>query len=270
MKTHQQIHHSWIGTYTVMGIIQDLGNGNLSGPPPQCHPPSRNKALVRPSYGKPMVHSPLIRPLFLGGTVALGGEVPLRLPWLDPGVFDARSPSLPIRRWRNAASAAGRTSLSQHLDMMDRCFFPVKLCFSQIDSWVFFRNPPKEGPEPILKSKWSWRASRYIYVYVIHICMVAAHLGLSKEPLGSCTVPKQGLPKTVYSEKSTGCLLHLLSHRFKWSNLQHVWRIPYFKRKKKHHFLIHQLVVWHAWIPNSNKLVVKSHTQAATIFPLNT
>lgn len=33
MKTHQKIHHSWIDTYTVMGIIQDLGNGNLSGPP---------------------------------------------------------------------------------------------------------------------------------------------------------------------------------------------------------------------------------------------
>ena len=90
MKTHQKIHHSWIGTYTVMGIIQDLGNGNLSGLPPQCHPPSRNKALVRPSYGKPMVHSPLIRPLFLGGTVALGGRFPLgshdwTLVFLTPG-----------------------------------------------------------------------------------------------------------------------------------------------------------------------------------------
>jgi len=43
---------------------------NLRGPP-QCHPPPRNKALVRPGLG-----SPLIRPYF-AGRLALGGSVPL-------------------------------------------------------------------------------------------------------------------------------------------------------------------------------------------------
>ena len=34
---------------------------------PPMPPPPRNKALVRLYYGKPMVHSPLIWPYFLGG-----------------------------------------------------------------------------------------------------------------------------------------------------------------------------------------------------------
>lgn len=191
------------------------------------------------------------------------GEVPLRFPWLDPGVFDARSPSLPIRRWRNAASAAGRTSLSQHLDV----FFPVKLCFSPIDSWVFSRKPPKEGPEAILKANGhEGLPGIYIYIYVIHICMVAAHLGLSK---------RNGWDPALFQNRVFR-KVQRLSLTSSFPSIQMIkptkyWRIPISTEKTKHRFLIHQLVVWHdAWIPNFNKLVVKSHTQAATIFPLNT
>ncbi len=44
-----------------------LNHGNLRGPP-QCYAtPPRNKALIRPYLGKPLVNSPLIRPYFLGG-----------------------------------------------------------------------------------------------------------------------------------------------------------------------------------------------------------
>ena len=45
----------------------------LQGDPPMP-PLPRNKALIRPYQGKPMVNSPLIRPYFLGG-VALGGSL---------------------------------------------------------------------------------------------------------------------------------------------------------------------------------------------------
>lgn len=106
-------------------------------------------------------------------------------------------------------------------------FFPVKLCFSPIDCWFLFN--PKEDPEPI-QSK----------VYMYSICSTYSH-GRSpswfiKGTVGILHCSKTRSSKTVYSEKSTGCPLHLLSHRFKWSNLQHVWRIPYFNRKKKTSF----------------------------------
>lgn len=105
----------------------------------------------------------------------------------------------------------------------------------------------------------------YIYIYVIHVCMVAAHLGLSKEPLGSCTVPKQGL------QKSPQVVFYIFFPIDSNDQTYNMFEGSLISTEVKHRFLIHQLVVWHdAWIPNFNKLVVKSHTQAATIFPLNT
>lgn len=106
-------------------------------------------------------------------------------------------------------------------------FFPVKLSFSPIDSWVFFKNPPKEGPEPILKAN-GHEGLPGIYIYICNTCL---H-GRSPSWFIKGTVGILHCSKTRSSEKSTGCLLHLLSHRFKWSNLQHVWRIPYFNRSK--------------------------------------
>ena len=47
-------------------------HGNLRYSPQSYPPPPRNKALIRPYEGKPMVDKPLIRPYLLGG-VALGG-----------------------------------------------------------------------------------------------------------------------------------------------------------------------------------------------------
>ena len=44
-------------------------HGNLRGPPKAT--PQRNKALIRPHEGKPIVNSPSMRPYFLGG-VPLG------------------------------------------------------------------------------------------------------------------------------------------------------------------------------------------------------
>ena len=79
--------HTWFqsgkGTlYTVnklLGLL-DVWSWESKGTPPQGHPPPRNKALIRPYYGKPMVNSSFIRPYFLGG-VALGGS--LRFPWYE-------------------------------------------------------------------------------------------------------------------------------------------------------------------------------------------
>ena len=43
----------------------------------------------------------------------------------------------------------------------------MKLSFSPIDSWVFFKNPPKEGPEPILKANGhEGLPGIYIYIYI--------------------------------------------------------------------------------------------------------
>ena len=52
-------------------------HGNLRGPP-QGHLPPRNKALIRPYEGKPMVNRPLIRTYLLGGGSFGGGY--LRFP----------------------------------------------------------------------------------------------------------------------------------------------------------------------------------------------
>ena len=51
--------------------LQELEDHPISWEPkgtPRMPPPRRNKALIRPSFGKPMVNSPLIiRPYSLGG-----------------------------------------------------------------------------------------------------------------------------------------------------------------------------------------------------------
>ena len=60
--------------------LSENDHGKLRGPP-QCHPPPKNKALIRLYWGKPMVNSsPLIRPYLLA-EVAFGG--PLWFPWND-------------------------------------------------------------------------------------------------------------------------------------------------------------------------------------------
>ena len=46
--------------------------------PPQGQPPPRNKALIRPYQGKPMVNSPLIRPAISWGGWHWGGP---KFPW---------------------------------------------------------------------------------------------------------------------------------------------------------------------------------------------
>ena len=53
----------------------DLGISMTGQPgPPGSRPPRRNKALLRPYEGKPMVNTPVIRPYFWGGYVR-GGYV---------------------------------------------------------------------------------------------------------------------------------------------------------------------------------------------------
>ena len=42
--------------------------------PPPRPPPPRNKALIRPYEGKPMVNSPLIRPAIYWGKRSFGGK----------------------------------------------------------------------------------------------------------------------------------------------------------------------------------------------------
>ena len=54
-----RVHQWW-------ALLDCNSHGNLRYPH-QCHPPPRNKPLIRPYQGKPMVNSPLIRPYFLGG-----------------------------------------------------------------------------------------------------------------------------------------------------------------------------------------------------------
>ena len=56
-------------------------------------PPPRNKALIRPYEGKPMVNSPLIRPYLLGG-VALGGGPKIPLINVNPYSLESISPKL--------------------------------------------------------------------------------------------------------------------------------------------------------------------------------
>lgn len=58
------------------------------GPPRMPLPPPRNKALIRPYFGKRMVKSPLIKPAISWGKCGIGG-VPLALGSHDASQVDS-------------------------------------------------------------------------------------------------------------------------------------------------------------------------------------
>lgn len=107
----------------------------------------------------------------------------------------------------------------------------MKLCFSPIDSWVFSRKPPKEGPEAILKAN-GHEGLPGIYIYICNTYLHGRSPSwfIKKERLGSCTVPKQGLQKSPEVVSYIFFPINSNDQTYK------ILKDPYFNRKNKTSF----------------------------------
>ena len=67
-KRGSKLEKKPLGCKSSSGLVMKIED------PQKIHTPSRNKDLIRPHSGTPMVNKPLIRPYFWGGGgVTLGG-----------------------------------------------------------------------------------------------------------------------------------------------------------------------------------------------------